>query len=140
MHRTRVTAIPRRVAFALALSASTVASADTVSVAALDLTKASQDFASPAVDKSVGGQPLSVAGRPVPHGMGTHAAFSLGIDLGGRARRFTATVGLDDDIRGTAGETAASVSFNVLGDGKPCSSRDRCGSGSPSPWTSTCRA
>ena len=60
---------------------------------------------------SIDGNPLRIGGRHFRRGVGTHPPGWFCIDLGGGSRRFTAWVGIDDEVgrRGTA-------EFNVIGD------------------------
>ncbi len=110
----------RRFGPAILLAALTAvpAFADTIGVAEVDLTKAHQDYAKPVADKSVDGNPLAIGGKPFAHGLGTHAAFSQWIDLAGSAQRFTAQVGVDDEVRAHTEPKKYGVSFAVVGDGK----------------------
>jgi alpha-galactosidase len=88
----------------------------TVRLSSLDLTKATQGWGKPQVDKNVRGTwPISVGGRKFDHGFGTHAPGALYVDLRGGCARFTAFVGVDDDVKGNP---AASVTFQVVGDGR----------------------
>ena len=88
--------------------------AEILSVASLDLTKIQQGWGTPRANQSVEGNKLSIGGQTFEEGIGTHADSVLLIDLGGKSRRFTAMVGVDDEVRGRMG----SVVFRVLGDGK----------------------
>ena len=91
-----------------------LAAADwTVGLQELDLSRMSQGWGAPQVDKSVGGGPLAMGGRHFANGVGTHAAGEFSLDLHGTARRFSAWVGVDDDA-----QTPGSVTFQLLGDGK----------------------
>ena len=56
---------------------------------------------------------MSIAGRQFDQGVGTHAESYLWIDLKGGCRRFTAWVGVDDEV----GTDAASIEFRVVADG-----------------------
>ena len=85
----------------------------TVGLQEMDLSRMSQGWGSPQVDKSVSGDPLSIGGRKFAHGIGTHAVEEFAIDLHGTARRFSAWVGVDDSA-----QPPGSVTFQVLGDGK----------------------
>jgi alpha-L-rhamnosidase len=85
----------------------------TVGLQELDLSRMSQGWGSPQVDKSVGGSPLSIGGQTFAHGVGTHAAGEFALELHGTARLFSAWVGVDD-----AAQANGSVTFQVLGDGK----------------------
>lgn len=89
--------------------------AATVWLDELDLSQAEQEFGGPGANKSVDGNPLSVAGTKFDHGFGTHAGSILRIDLNGAAQRFTAMVGVDDEKKGS---NRASVEFRLIGDGK----------------------
>ena len=65
-------------------------------------------------DRSIQGNPLSIAGRAFGHGIGTHAPSEVVYDLPAGARAFVATVGVDDEMRAY---TTASVVFQVFADG-----------------------
>ncbi len=80
----------------------------------LDLAKMSIGWGSVQAGRSVDGNPLTIAGRVFPRGVGTHASSSMHIDLHGTAQVFHAWVGIDDEI---AGAPAASVEFRVYADG-----------------------
>ncbi|MCB8932906.1 MAG: NPCBM/NEW2 domain-containing protein [Fimbriimonadaceae bacterium] len=86
----------------------------TVFVSDLDLSHIRQGWGSPVQNRSVTNQPLSIAGRTFDKGLGTHAISTFKIRLDGKATRFHAFCGVDDD----AGSANASVVFHVLGDGK----------------------
>jgi alpha-galactosidase len=68
----------------------------------------------PRAGQSVDRHPLRLGGQTFVQGVGTHAESTLEIDLKGQAERFTAVVGVDDEVKGQS----ASVEFRVLGDGK----------------------
>ena len=88
-----------------------VASAQTVWLDELDLSTVEIGWGSPGAGKSVQGNTLSIAGQKYERGIGTHAVSTFVVDLGGKGKRFSAHVGVDDET----GEKA-SVSFFVLGD------------------------
>ena len=73
-----------------------------------------QGWGSPQVDRSIREQPLSIGGHKFEHGVGTHAASRLWIDLSGGTDRFLASVGVDD----AAGSPKASITFAVIADGR----------------------
>src|SRR3990172_3431732 len=77
--------------------------AEVLSLADLDLSKIQQGWGEPKSNKSADGNPLSIGGQTFKEGVGTHADSMLRIDLTGKARRFTAMVGVDDEIRGQVG-------------------------------------
>jgi alpha-galactosidase len=87
--------------------------ADTFNLETLDLKQVEQGWGSPRAGQSVDGHPLSVGGQKFVHGLGTHAYSIFRLDLGGKGERFTANVGVDDEV-GKRG----SVSFKVVGDRK----------------------
>lgn len=66
-----------------------------------------------AMNKSVTGNQLSLAGRVYEHGIGTHANSDIVFDVNSLYTRFTATVGLDDNN----GSKDGSLEFFVFGDG-----------------------
>lgn len=59
------------------------------------------------------GGPLTIRGKEYDKGLGTHAASEVVVDVGGRYDRFTAQVGVDDEVR-----ESGSVVFEVVGDGE----------------------
>jgi alpha-galactosidase len=67
----------------------------------------------PKTNQAVGGGPLSIAGKQFANGVGTHANSKLRVDLGGKAKRFVAQVGVNDSA-----SAQGSVEFIVLGDQK----------------------
>jgi hypothetical protein len=98
---------------AVCFCAGVVRADQTTWLSSLDITKASQGWGKPQVDKAVGGAPMTLAGQAFAHGFGTHAPSLLFVKLDGSVSRFQATAGLDDEVgagRGTA-------EFLILGDG-----------------------
>jgi alpha-galactosidase len=77
------------------------------------LRKIEQGYGSPQAGHSVDRHPLTLHGQVFAHGIGTHAASEMRIDLHGAATRFMAMVGVDDEV-GRRG----SVGFEVWVDGK----------------------
>ncbi|MEY2429039.1 MAG: alpha-galactosidase [Verrucomicrobiota bacterium] len=88
-------------------------SAETVWLSSLDLTRMTSGWSVPRADLGVAGEPLSIGGKQFAQGVGTHAESKLRVDLGRKAARFFAQVGVDDSAGGEG-----SVQFIVLGDGK----------------------
>ena len=81
----------------------------------LDITGMSQGGGRfPRACKSVEHNPIRLGGQTFKHGVGTHAESTLEINLNGQAERFTAVVGVDDEVIGKP----ASVEFKLTGDGK----------------------
>lgn len=81
-----------------------------VPLSALDLSLMSSGWGNPQVDKSISGARLSIGGIIYTNGVGTHAPSVLHIALNKGAARFTALVGVDDDV---GGSPIASVEFKV---------------------------
>ena len=98
-------------ALALSLGLSAVATADTVWLDQLDLSKMRQGWGKPQVNRSIRGKPFAIAGKQFERGVGTHAISSLWVELNG-AQRFVAIAGIDDSAGG------GSVNFRVVADGK----------------------
>ena len=83
-------------------------------LSSLDLAKMQQGWGLAQLNKSVTEKELSIAGKKFEHGVGTHAASRIWIDLHGGATRFIASVGVDDGTK----ESRGSVEFKVIGDDK----------------------
>ena len=65
------------------------------------------------LDQSRDHNTLTLNGTTFPKGLGTHAASELTLStLGAACSRFTASVGVDDEV----GDTAGSVVFQVFAD------------------------
>ncbi|MCX7006348.1 MAG: NPCBM/NEW2 domain-containing protein, partial [Kiritimatiellaeota bacterium] len=90
------------------------AMANEVWVADLGLGNMSQGYGSPQKNKSVDKHPLKLGGQTFEHGVGTHAESIFELNLLGEADRFTAIVGVDDEVKGRVG----TVEFKVTADGK----------------------
>ncbi|MCD9855208.1 NPCBM/NEW2 domain-containing protein [Epilithonimonas sp. JDS] len=80
----------------------------------LDLSVSTQGHGTPGINTSVAGKPLTIAGEVFKRGFGTHAESSLLIKLDGKAKNFTALVGLDDEVKGQD----PAVEFEIYGDNK----------------------
>jgi len=101
-------------ALVAALSVSQALAQQQVWLSSLDIGKTQQGWGQPRKDRSVENHPISIAGQKFEHGLGTHADSVLYVNLAGGSTRFTAMVGVDDEINKAAG----SVEFRVLGDGR----------------------
>ncbi len=86
--------------------------AETVPLASLDISKMSAGWGRPIANRSIQDQPITIAGQQYDHGVGTHATSSMWINLQGGSTRFTATVGVDDEV----GAGRGSVEFRVMAD------------------------
>jgi len=99
---------------ALAFSYPLQQSSQTIWLSSLDLSRMQQGWGKPQADKSVTGGLLSIAGKVLKRGVGTHAVSRMWIKLQGGSSTFTTSVGLDDSVRSKPG----SVEFKIIGDGK----------------------
>ena len=93
---------------------SSLTQAKTVWLSELDLSKMTAGWGRPQADKSVQSNPLRIAGRQFEKGVGTHAYSIMYIDLAGQTQRFSACVGVDDEV----GNSTGTVRFKIYGDGK----------------------
>lgn len=80
----------------------------------LDLSVATQGNGKPGVNTSVDGRKITIAGEVFKRGFGTHAESSLLIKLNEKAKNFSASVGLDDEMKGQN----PAVEFEIYGDNK----------------------
>jgi alpha-galactosidase len=87
--------------------------ANSIPLTSLDLTKMTSGWGSPQRDLGIAGSPLSIGGKKFANGVGTHANSKLRLELGGRGKRFSAQIGVDDSA-GLQG----SVEFIITGDDK----------------------
>jgi len=71
-----------------------------------------QDWGNLQIDKSVTGKPMTIAKKRYKKGIGTHANGVLRYDIGGKYKRLTAIIGVDEDELCSNG-----VQVKVLGDG-----------------------
>jgi len=71
-----------------------------VQVADLDLSAMIQDWERPKKNLSVDNNPLRIGGTTYAKGVGTHANSFMCIRLDGKALKFTALVGVDDEQKG----------------------------------------
>jgi alpha-galactosidase len=80
----------------------------------LDLVHVRQGWAEARANRSCDGNPLRIGGVEYRRGIGTHAHSEMLIRLNGKARRFTALCGIDDEVK-----QGGSVVFEAWVDGKP---------------------
>ena len=74
------------------------ADSEIVSLSSLNLGNVLQSNGSPQANKSVLGRPMAISRQKFESGLGTIARSVLWIDLQGGSRRFTAAVGIDDEV------------------------------------------
>lgn len=73
-----------------------------------------EGFGQTQVNRSLDGNPLTIAGQSFERGLGTHAEGRYRLKLDGKAKSFQALVGVDDEIKKTErGAKRASVEFIV---------------------------
>jgi alpha-galactosidase len=89
------------------------ACAATMPLSSLDLKPMTCGWSEAKANRAVGGGPLIIAGKPFASGVGAHANSKLRVNLGGKAKRFTAQVGVNDTAN-----AQGSVEFIVIGDHK----------------------
>jgi alpha-galactosidase len=82
---------------------------DTIWVETLDLDRMVQRRGRPQAAKTVRGKPITLGGVVYPHGIGTQSISEFLIDVKGRALRFSAVVGIDDDVTGDEGTVVFQV-------------------------------
>ena len=104
-----------------------LAAADSLFLDTCDLAAMTAGWGKPHARLSVTGTPLKIAGAGFERGIGTHAFSEALVSLDGRATRFTASVGVDDN----AGDARGSVEFLVYGDGRELWRSGRCQHGNP---------
>src|SRR5438094_9012204 len=75
----------------------------TVHLDSLDLRSVAQGWGTPQMNRSVDKHPLSIGGKKFEHGLGSHPDSKVTLDLDGKPAKFTAMVGVDDEVgdRGT---------------------------------------
>jgi alpha-galactosidase len=95
-------------------AAETSAENHTVWLSGLDLSKMTAGWGKPQIDQSVQSKPITIAGKKFDKGVGTHADSVLYVDLRGTTERFSAAVGVDDEVAGQPG----TVRFRIIGDDK----------------------
>ncbi len=95
----------------LALAAVSAQQLRSILLQDLDLSSMTQDYGAPRKAATVDEHPLTMGGKKFATGVGTHARSEMVINLGGTGKRFTATVGVDDETEGKG-----SVRFLVYGD------------------------
>ena len=110
---------------AVFLGSTLFASAASVRLDEMDLTAMTAGWGQPQKKLSVTQNPLAVGGVKFAHGVGTHAASEGTIQLAGKAKWFTAKVGVDDGV----GHAAGSVEFIIFGDDRELWRSGVCRSG-----------
>jgi alpha-galactosidase len=95
-------------------ASSLAARAETIAVSQLDLTKATIGWGQIGRGRSVEKNALSLGQRKFDDGIGTHAPGVIRVRLDGKAQKFSAFVGVDNEV----GNGKGSVVFRVIGDGQ----------------------
>ncbi len=85
----------------------------------LDVNRALIGFGVPQKNRTIDKNPLTIGGKKYERGFGTHAESVLRIELRKGSSRFTAVVGVDDEVDPKdESEVRSSVEFKVIGDEK----------------------
>ncbi len=109
-----MTSRARLIAAVISMFVSGAVLAEETPLSKLDLARMTCGWDKPKVDQSVTKTKLSINGQVYEKGVGTHANSYLWVDLDGKAERFTALVGVDDNCR----SDKATLQFRVYGDGR----------------------
>ena len=88
--------------------------ADRIPLEETEIARMRSGFGEAKAGKSVDGKPLTIGGRVFAHGVGTHAPSTYTVPCGGKAIRFEAMVGIDDEV----GADRGSCVFRVVADGR----------------------
>lgn len=94
-------------------SSGTSSLTETISLSSLDIYRIEQGWGQGTSDRTVMGQPLTIAGKIFEQGIGTHANSTIPLLLGGKAVELSGLAGLDDESR-----QRGSVVFKIEADGK----------------------
>lgn len=86
---------------------------ETVRLDSIPLLEMTSGWNNPRAGRSVDNNPITLEGTVYEHGVGTHALSQFRLDLNGKAERFSAIVGVDDEKKGMG-----SVRFEVKVDGR----------------------
>ena len=91
------------------------AAGGTVALSSLGWTSATAGYGTVQKNRSINGNPITLAGTAYASGIGTHAASTITYNLAGQYTNFSSAVGIDaeEDSKGTG-----SVDFQVIGDGR----------------------
>ncbi len=92
----------------------------------MDISKVQTGSGTVQANKSIDGNPITMNSEEYERGFGVNSPSELNINLYGNARRFTAIVGVDDEVRRSAQQQEqrrrrrrrGTVDFKVVGDGK----------------------
>lgn len=83
-----------------------------LNLASLDLSLMTVGHGKPRANQSLAGGPLKIAGKTYASGIATHAVSDWHLQLDGKAKRFQAICGIDDD----SNPSPASVRFSIIAD------------------------
>ena len=95
-----------------AILCSSTLPAQVTQISSLDIHQTVQQQGEPRAGKSADNNQMTLAGKVYGDGLGTIAQSKLVLDLGGNGVKFTATVGIDDEV----GKGRGGAVFKVLGD------------------------
>ena len=95
------------------LLSTSAAAQSTLYLDEMDLSKATQGYKTAQKNLSVEGRTLTIAGQTFKRGYGGHSQGCLTIQLDGKAKKFSAWVGIDEEKGGDG-----YAEFRIVGDGK----------------------
>ncbi len=113
---TRITRLPLlavAVCLASQLLLPSAVRGETYPLSKVNLAKMSAGWGAPKADQNIVGKQMSIAGRKYSWGVGSHAESAIWLKLDGKATKFTAMVGVDDETQGKG-----TVQFRIYGDGR----------------------
>lgn len=102
---------------AIPLTAVSSQAAQSVTLDELEIAQITVGWGTIGRAKSIGGAALSIGGQRFENGVGVHAGSMATLQLDGKVSRFSALVGVDDEVLSNPKQSAA-VEFVVVGDGK----------------------
>ena len=103
--------IPRAFALIVACFLPGTVLANGVWLSSLDLQQMVTGWSVAKADRSITNRPIRIGGNSFEKGLGTHSNSRFRVKLGGNGQRFTAQVGIADDVEGKG-----SVEFMIIGD------------------------
>jgi len=106
----------RAVFLYLLLAISSLVYCQTIRLDQINLTNGTNGFGSIKINRSTMSNPIKLNGITYPNGVGVHSPSEIILNLFGKATRFQATVGIDDDVSAKPNE--ANLEFKVLADQK----------------------
>jgi alpha-galactosidase len=98
------------------VSTSLLARGESVQLSSLGPQNIHPVMPAPSIDKSVGGNAITLGGQKYDHGVSVQSPSRIVVNLNGAATRFTAVAGLDDEVKSLG--TGGNVQMSITGDGR----------------------